>query len=80
MTTNKLCKDCNSVARLPKEDFTCLNVEVRMIANDDRAGEYLVSGDVRKLATVKCSSARKFSHLCGKSGRFFEVHNRLIQE
>ena len=69
----KFCKDCNFVARLPKEDFTCLNIEVRLIVNDDKAGEYLVNGDVRKLATIRCSTARKFGHLCGKNARLFEA-------
>ena len=44
-----------------------------MTANDDKAGEFLIDGDEEKLAVVKCSTARKFSHLCGKSGRLFEV-------
>ena len=71
--TIKFCKDCHYIARLPKEDFTCRNIEVRMTVNDDKAGEYLIGGDEEKLATIRCSTARKFGHLCGKNARLFEA-------
>ena len=70
----KFCNRCKHIgSELPNEGFICMNIEVRMTANDDKAGEYLIDGDETKLAKIRCSTARKFSHLCGKNGRLFEV-------
>ena len=68
----KFCNRCKHHAFVMTE-HQCKNYEVRMTANDDKAGEFLIDGDETKLANIKCSTARKFSHLCGKSGRLFEV-------
>ena len=70
--TIKLCKNCKHF-EIELNVCYCKNYEVRMTANDDKAGEFLIDGNEESLAVVKCSSARKFSHLCGKNGRFFEV-------
>ena len=70
--TIKLCRNCKHFKKVMAE-FHCTNINVRAAADDEKSGEYLVCGDETTLAIVKCGTARRFSYLCGKNARLFEV-------
>jgi hypothetical protein len=78
-TIPKFCKDCKYF--IPNSKFwnkhafqysKCSRFNTTTVDEDDN---YLVNGVDNSVVKVEysfCSTARKFEHMCGKSGKMFE--------